>query len=149
MTAKTESAVETAGSIFRRLADESRQSHIHDLEGALLAFCVDLNRRMEARGMTRKELAEAIGVKPAYVSRALRGDQNLTLKTMVRMARAVEGKLRVGVGDADRDGRWVEVANANQLTHVLTPAEVRRRAPAPVRAEQDDRYRFVEQKKAA
>lgn len=53
----------------------------------------DICRAMEKQGMTRRELAERLGVKPQYVSRFLNTPTNTSLYQVVRFAQAVGLKL--------------------------------------------------------
>ena len=51
--------------------------------------------RMEERGMTQADLARAMGVSRARVSQILRGNDNLTLKSIVAVAIALALDCRV------------------------------------------------------
>jgi len=44
---------------------------------------------MERRRITRLELARRLGVRPSYVTKLLSGRENMTVKTMEKMAEAV------------------------------------------------------------
>ena len=66
---------------------------------AMREFVVAVLNRMEARDMSRALLAESLQVSPAYVSKVLRGEANFTLESMVKIARAVGGRLSVGIVD--------------------------------------------------
>lgn len=44
----------------------------------------------EGAGLTQTELATRLGISPANLHRMERGDQNLTLRTMARVANALE-----------------------------------------------------------
>ncbi|HMS58897.1 MAG TPA: helix-turn-helix transcriptional regulator [Tepidiformaceae bacterium] len=52
--------------------------------------------RMEAAGINRTELAERMGVSRARVSQVLGGHDNLTLKTLVAVAHALDTSLSIG-----------------------------------------------------
>lgn len=58
-------------------------------------FASGVNRHMRAEGTSRAELARRIGVRPSMVSRALSGSANLSIRTMVKLARAAG--LRVSI----------------------------------------------------
>lgn len=49
--------------------------------------------RMEELGINRRQLAERMGVSPARVTQVLRGSDNLTLKTLVLIANALDAHL--------------------------------------------------------
>lgn len=52
-------------------------------------------RAMELRGVKQAELARRMGVPDSYLSRALSGGQNLTVKTLTRIARALGMRLDI------------------------------------------------------
>lgn len=58
-------------------------------------FTSSVRAQMRAQGLTQAELAGRLGWKPAQVSRALQGGQNLTLRSMVRICRALGLRLEV------------------------------------------------------
>jgi len=92
-----------------------------DLAGARLArhATASLAGLLAERGMSRKELADCIGVSPGRVSQILSGDENLTMRSLAAVADALD--LRVDISFREP-----------------TPAEVRepatsRQQAAPVR----------------
>ena len=50
---------------------------------------------MERLGVTRSELAKRLGVSRPRVTQILAGDDNLTLKTLVAVAAALDSRLRI------------------------------------------------------
>ena len=85
---------------------------------AVRDFTEDLLLRMQARGIKQVALAAKMEVRPAYVSRVLRGSDNLTLATMVKMAMAVGGKLRLHIADRDAETRFVDEITATHTSAV-------------------------------
>lgn len=69
----------------------------YDQESAKLDFSVQLHDLMERSDITQRALAEATGKSEAYISKALRGDANLTIETMVALVRGAAGKLHFKV----------------------------------------------------
>lgn len=59
--------------------------------------------RLEALDLSQKQLAERLGVTPARVSQILKGNDNLTLKSLVAVATALGMRLNVGF-DLDTAG---------------------------------------------
>jgi transcriptional regulator with XRE-family HTH domain len=79
-------------------ADLYREAKEHDdywVAGLVHDFTEALARRMEEQGVSRAELARRIGTSQAYVTRVLRGNVNFTLATLVKLARAVGGEVRL------------------------------------------------------
>jgi len=56
-------------------------------------FLTQLEKKMESEPLSQAELAEKLGVTESAVSRVLNNPQNLTLKTIVKYARAVGVKV--------------------------------------------------------
>lgn len=53
--------------------------------------------RMQALGLRRSELAERMGVTKAYISRVLRGNPNLTLRSIAALSLALDTRPIVGL----------------------------------------------------
>lgn len=68
-----------------------------NIETTILEFNENLLKRMEEIGMSREELAEALGKKPGYVTRLLRGNITWNLKNMSRVALAVGCRLEINL----------------------------------------------------
>lgn len=49
-----------------------------------------LARAMELRGVNQAQLAERLGVRPSFVSEVLRGERNITLRTLARFLDALD-----------------------------------------------------------
>jgi plasmid maintenance system antidote protein VapI len=62
-------------------------------EGLVLDFTEQVVRNMIATGTRRSELAERLGTSRAYVTKLLDGQENMTLKTIVRVANALDLKV--------------------------------------------------------
>jgi transcriptional regulator with XRE-family HTH domain len=84
---------------YAELLKRAKDSYHYYKQLAMRGFVSDTVRRMEARNMSRVELAAALGTSPAYVTKILRGDVNFTLDSMAKLAHAVGGTLRVSIED--------------------------------------------------
>jgi transcriptional regulator with XRE-family HTH domain len=58
-----------------------------------------LKTRFAERGISQDELAARLDCDKAFVSRALRGQGNVTLRTMFKIARALEYRMEIGFVD--------------------------------------------------
>jgi plasmid maintenance system antidote protein VapI len=58
-------------------------------------FLAQVHTRMQALGLSNTELAQRMGTSAAYITRLFRGSANLSVDTMVKLARAVESTLQV------------------------------------------------------
>ncbi len=56
---------------------------------AKLEFVVSINKSMKEKNISKSDLARLIGKSPAYITKIMSGDVNLTIESMVMIARAV------------------------------------------------------------
>jgi transcriptional regulator with XRE-family HTH domain len=92
--------------IARKRIDYWRQVAVRD-------FTEDLLYRLQQKKLSQARLADKLGVRPAYISRILRGTDNLTLETMVKVAMAVGGKLRIHIADQEAATNFQDVFTAD------------------------------------
>jgi len=69
-------------------------------------FAEALVERMKGLDLNQTALADLLGTSRANVSKALRGDANLTILTMTRMARALGGVLHVEIAEPGARPSW-------------------------------------------
>jgi transcriptional regulator with XRE-family HTH domain len=84
---------------YRDFIREATDSWLLDIEGAKIDFALALNKLMERHSVSRKALAERLGVSLPMITKILRGDTNLTIETMVRATRAANGHLKLELVD--------------------------------------------------
>lgn len=84
---------------YREFIREATESWLLDIEGAKIDFALALNKLMERHSVSRKALAERLGVSLPMITKILRGDTNLTIETMVRATRAANGRLKLELVD--------------------------------------------------
>lgn len=100
----------------------------------LLEFTVGLAQLMKANNnMSQAELARRVNVKRPYISRVMAGCENLTVKTMARLAAAAGGALHIAITERDERVRWVkDVVPEDELAPDLSklhPANSTEREP--------------------
>lgn len=54
-----------------------------------LEFASSVDRAINAQGLSRKKVAEKVGASSAWITKVLRGDANLTIESMAKLAEAV------------------------------------------------------------
>lgn len=79
----------TGGSIFEIL-ERARRHPEYEAEGLKLKVADALITLMDERGISRSELARKAGTSPAYITKVLRGYENLSLETLAKFAFALE-----------------------------------------------------------
>lgn len=95
---------------FKALFEKSRESEEHWVARAIQGFTEDLYTLMERRGVSRAELARRLETSPAYITKLLRGDANFTVRSMVRLARALDGHFVARLEPEEQPVCWVDVA---------------------------------------
>jgi transcriptional regulator with XRE-family HTH domain len=75
------------------------------LEGVVIDVTSQMFTRLEDLNLSRAELAERLGVSRQYVTKLLNGKPNLTLKSLVDIALALDMDItvRIGGSQASRD----------------------------------------------
>ena len=86
---------------LKAFVDEAKQTDAYWVESAKLEFALALEQQRRAAGLSYADLAKKMGTSAAYISKVFRGDTNLTIESMVKLARATGGQLdaRILVGD--------------------------------------------------
>jgi transcriptional regulator with XRE-family HTH domain len=69
------------------------------LEGLMLELNEQILELLYKKGMTRKQLAKELGVSPAYITKLLNGNPNLTLKSLVKIATVMDVSLSINIGE--------------------------------------------------
>ncbi len=76
---------------------------------------------MQLSGVSRSELAERLGTSRAFITKLLGGHENLTLKTLVRVANALQMQVKMQLvprpatgKDARRNGRTAAAASRSR-----------------------------------
>ena len=82
---------------YEKFFDDAQNSLEYWAQTAILDFTEELARLMNEANpaITRAELARRIGVSPQYVTKILRGNDNFTVETMTKLARAVGAVVRI------------------------------------------------------
>jgi len=75
---------------YQRILREVRDTLEYELEGLLLELTEQIVRHMEREGINRTGLARRLGKSSPYVTKLLSGKPNMTLETIVKVARALK-----------------------------------------------------------
>lgn len=108
---------------------EVEQSQEHAAEHVKMDFAVGIERRMQQVRLSRADLARRLGTSAAAVTVALRGDANLTIDRMVRMAHALDAQICVHVAAKSSHVRWFEVHDgvpSEQVNNARTWAQAQK-----------------------
>ena len=75
---------------FNVLLEKYQDDPQYVAEGLLIDINEQIVRLLEQKEITRSALAQALGVSNPYVTKLLNGNENLTIKQLVRLAIALE-----------------------------------------------------------
>ena len=96
---------------FKERIRELKSTQSYCQEQAKLEFVGGITRLMQSKGVHNAALAERLESSAAYVTKALRGDANFTIDTMVKIAYSMGGRIHIHVADSDASVRWFEHIN--------------------------------------
>ncbi len=106
---------------YQQLTDDEQSQ----IEAAKIDFAVDLAHQMGREGLKKRDLATKLGTSAAYATKVLRGDANLTIDSMVRLARAAGGTLHIHIAPQEAKVRWFDIlGNKNTTPEPITLAWV-------------------------
>lgn len=88
-------------------------------ESLKLDFAVAIERAMEDRDINKSEMATKIESSPAYITKVLRGDANVTIETMAKLTHALDYCVHIVLARKSHKVRWFEVIEgSSKLTSV-------------------------------
>lgn len=100
-----------AASILKKI----RRSDGYFVQKAKLEFALELKRVMDRLEVSNSEMADRLGVSRPMVTKLLRGDANLTIETMVKLCRRLEGNLYIRIVRNGCSARLFEIVKAANL----------------------------------
>ncbi|MBX9658875.1 MAG: helix-turn-helix domain-containing protein [Nitrospiraceae bacterium] len=74
---------------LRQKLEAARNTFEYRLEKILFEVAEQVCKLIESQGMTRSELAKRLGVTPAYITKILNGNPNLTIKSLLMLSEAL------------------------------------------------------------
>ncbi len=79
-------------------------------EGLKYDLSEQLKKLMEAKGITKKELAKKMGVSPSYISKIF-GADNISLRTVAKVLAALEVDARIKLANPDKRARNLKIVS--------------------------------------
>lgn len=73
----------------------------HEAHMVSLRILSEVQKLLDARNMTRKQLAEALGTSPSYLAQLFRADKMLNLEMIVKLERVLGLKCQIRFAVAD------------------------------------------------
>ena len=96
-------------------------------EAAILDFTDELGRRMKEQGINKAELARRIGKSSPYITKVFQGNTNLTLKSMAKLALAVDARVNIHLSDKDSITSWTDITV--EEAQAVEPSLLHRKPP--------------------
>lgn len=97
---------------LKAFLDDAKATDNYWVEHAKLEFSIALERQRRAAGLTYSALAKKIGTSAAYISKVFRGDSNVTIESMVKLARATGGEVQISIVDRTVEARVWHVSQS-------------------------------------
>lgn len=91
--------------------EQNRDNLWFKLEELLYDLTEHIYERMVEKNMTQRELARRLGVSDAYISKILKGHPNITLKTLVKLAIALDLDVKIYL-EPEEASRYRQVSQA-------------------------------------
>lgn len=85
---------------------------------AILEFTSDLYQLMKQKDWTKADMARTLKTSQAYMTKVFKGEANFTIDSMVRLTRALGGKVHIHVVADNVDVRWFDVIKGEKKTVV-------------------------------
>lgn len=124
---------------LRQFVTDAKKTDSYWVEATKLQFAIALEDRRKAGGMTYKALAEKIGASGAYISKVFRGDSNMTIESMVKLARATGGHLVVRIADSEAEAHLWD-ASAYAASKLIAKAKATTTETTETFACNDERF---------
>lgn len=96
-------------STFTAMLQDAKSDDSYWVEAAKLDFALEISRQMKAKSVSRADMAKLLGTSPAYITKLLRGDANLTIESMVKASRVLGSDLHMHIAHRDAAVRWLDV----------------------------------------
>jgi len=85
---------------FKQLLEEGENDPDYLTEKVLLEVTEQIYRRMQDAGLRASDLADRLGVSRSFVSQLLNGKPNMTIRTLVGVAHALDQRVHVNLRPA-------------------------------------------------
>ena len=91
------------------------------VEKATIDFVSDLYEQLEKKNLSKADFARLIGKSKAYVTKVLSGEENFTIKTMVKLSRALGSHLHLNIYDKPQALSWQGVTQVKKRVAAPQP----------------------------
>ncbi len=89
-----------------------------------LELAIAIDAAIRSKNMTRKQVADAVQTSPAWITKVLRGDVNLTIESMVKLCQAIDHKVEIKI---------VRQKSLSEENIVIKPDKLNKTSPGRLR----------------
>ncbi len=111
---------------YLRQLKELEASDSYWTNGVSEQFVAELERVMNARGISKAEFAKLAGVSAPYITRVMNGNANLSMQSMAKLAKALGSVVHVHIAPRGIAVDWIEEyrkSSRDRLAKVSEPAD--------------------------
>ncbi len=109
---------------LRDLLEEYKYDSDFIYEGLILDISYQLKELMRKKGLTKKQLAEKMGVKPSYITKIF-GGGNISIKTIAKVLAALEVESEIVLKEkSEKDLMEINVENNEKILNLENILEV-------------------------
>lgn len=95
---------------FQQAEEAAREHDAYWAETLKIEFAMAMEKQRRMAGISYSQIAEKIKTSAAYITKIFRGESNLTIESMVKLARAVDGCVSIEIVDKTHAARKWDVA---------------------------------------
>ena len=103
---------------LQKFLGDSKKSDSYWVERAKLEFSTSLEKQRIFSKVTYADIAKKLGTSAAYISKVFRGDTNMTIETMVKLARATGGHLDIHVVETNASATKWDITKLQVGSHL-------------------------------
>lgn len=101
MSTKQSNSIEEIRKEFQKLFEKSPEEQVeHRAQLLSYIFLSEVQKVMDRKGWTRKQLAEEIGTSASYLTQLFRGDRLLNFKTVAKIEGALNIRFEINVAES-------------------------------------------------
>lgn len=124
---------------LKQMFERASKTLDYALHGVILSFTEKMTGIMESKGITKSDLAARIGCSAPYVTKIFRGNPNLTVESMVKIAAAVGYEIEIELREKASHGSTTNLTTTSQpmfnicdveFTHRSVMVSTKSRQPA-------------------
>ncbi len=109
---------------YRDFLKKAKESPVYWEEVLILELTEDIWKLMQEKKLSQRKLAKKLGTSEAYISKVLNGSENLSIKSIVKLALALNAAPHIHVAPKDLVVEWKEREPFSSSTDVSVQADV-------------------------